>query len=257
MIYQIQNLSFAYQQSAILNDINLDIAPGQVLSLLGRNGAGKSTLFKCMLGLLKNYQGQVLLNGQNLLSLKEKQIAQIVGFVPQNHHPTFDYTVFEFVLLGCAANIGLFNSPGKAEYAAAHQALKQLKIEHLAERLYTQISGGERQQATIARAIIGRPQILIFDEPTAHLDIVNQVKVLKIIKQLAAEGFAIAISCHDPNHALLLGGTTAIIDADGHLQSGTTTAIINQTTLEAIYGQDILLTNLNNSNRQICYFPDL
>ncbi len=257
MIYQIKNLSFAYQEAQILSDINLDIAPGQVLSLLGRNGAGKSTLFNCMLGLLKNYQGQVLLNGQNLLNLKEKQIAQIVGFVPQNHHPTFDYTVFEFVLLGCAANIGLFASPGKAEYAAAKQALKQLKIEHLAERLYTQISGGERQQATIARAIIGRPQILIFDEPTAHLDIVNQIKVLKIIKQLAAEGFAIAISCHDPNHALLLGGTTAIIDANGHLQSGATSAIINQATLEAIYGHDILLTKLSASNRQICYFPDL
>ena len=130
-------------------------------------------------------------------------------------------------------------------------------ITHLAERLYTELSGGERQQVIIARAIVGEPKIILFDEPTAHLDFANQVKVLRIVKKLSEDGFAVAMTTHDPNHALLLGGSTAILGGDGKILWGETRSIVTQENLEKVYGPDICLQPWPEIGRTVCVFPSL
>ena len=259
MLYNIRNLHFAYRANGpeVLRGVDLQIQEGEILTVLGRNGAGKSTLFSCMLGMKKPLQGTVEILGRNIAAMTEREIATVVGFVPQSHNPAFAYTVEEFVLMGCAAKIGLLSSPGVKEREKTQQALEKMGIAHLAQRPYTELSGGERQQVTIARAIVGEPKIILFDEPTAHLDFSNQVKVLRIVKKLSEDGYAVAMTTHDPNHALLLGGFTAILGDNGRIAWGETEAIVTQENLEKVYGPDICLRPWPEMGRSVCVFPSL
>lgn len=259
MLYNIKDLHFAYRASGpeVLRGVNLQIREGEILTVLGRNGAGKSTLFSCMLGMKKPRQGTIEIQGRNIASMTEREVATVVGFVPQSHNPAFAYTVEEFVLMGCAAKIGLLSSPGAKEREKTWAALEKMGIAHLANRPYTELSGGERQQVTIARAIVGEPKIILFDEPTAHLDFANQVKVLRIVKSLSEDGYAVAMTTHDPNHALLLGGHTAILGDNGKITWGLTQDIVTQENLEKVYGSDICLQPWPEMGRNVCVFPSL
>ena len=259
MIYEIKNLLYRYPggERNVLNGASLTVGEGELLTILGRNGAGKSTLFACMLGLLKPQGGEILLEGRPLPSLSERQIATVSAFVPQSHEPAFDFTVFDYVLMGCAAKVSLLSHPGKAEEERAQRALEQMGISALSHRSYRELSGGERQQVTIARAIAAEPKIILFDEPTAHLDFANQIKVLRIIKTLSEKGYAVAVTTHDPNHALLLGGTVAILDADGRLRTGKCSELITEEVLAGVYGTDVRLRYLPEFDREVCIYPNL
>ncbi|MDL2235331.1 ABC transporter ATP-binding protein, partial [Christensenellaceae bacterium OttesenSCG-928-L17] len=259
MIYAIRDLRFTYPRAErpVLENANLTVNEGEILSLLGRNGAGKSTLLGCMLGLLKPESGEILLNGKPLASMHEREIAKIAGYVPQAHAPAFGYTVRDFVVMGCASRIGFFSKPGKREEQDAEEAIVELGISHLADRSYTEISGGERQQAAIARAIVAKPSVVLFDEPTAHLDYSNQLRVLRIVKKLAEKGFAIVITTHNPDHALLLGGRAAVFGPGGSLTEGDVDEVITRETLSTAYGADVTLTWVEGIGRMACVYPGL
>ncbi len=258
MIYELKNVNFAYRADApVLCDINLSIAAGELWCVLGCNGAGKSTLFGCMTGRLKPDSGSVTLDGMDIAKMREREIACRVGYVPQSNAPAFAYSVFEYVLMGCASHIGLFSAPDEKDNQAARDALDRLRIGHLADRAYTEISGGEQQQAAIARAIVANPKIILFDEPTAHLDVGNQIKVLRIIKELSLGGYAIVVTTHDPNHALLLDGNAAVFGADGRVRSGTTGDMLTEQMLREVYGAHIELRELPGEGRKICVYPKL
>jgi iron complex transport system ATP-binding protein len=235
----------------------MDISEGDVVTILGRNGAGKSTLLNCMLGLKKPQDGEIILSGRKLRDMSEREIASVVGYVPQSHTPAFDHTVFDFVQMGCASRIGLFSRPGKKDRDDTDAILAEMGIQHLAERSYTTLSGGEQQQAIIARAIVTHPRIILFDEPTAHLDFGNQIRVLRIIKHLADKGFAVVITTHNPDHAILQGGRAAILDNRGRLHSGEIEEIITEETLKSVYGADLKLMYIQELGRRVCFYPNL
>ena len=259
IVYDIQNISFSYpsMERKVLDSLSFQISEGDVISVLGRNGAGKSTLLNCMLGLNKLQGGEILLSGKNLRKMSEREVASIVGYVPQNHTPIFEHTVFDFVQMGCACRIGLFSRPGKRERSDTLEALSEMGIEDIADHPYTEVSGGERQLATIARAIVTHPRIVLFDEPTAHLDFGNQLRVLRIIKQLADKGFAVVNTTHNPDHAMLLGGRAAILDRQGQLVSGKTSDIITEDSLKSVYGSDLNLKYVEEFGRKVCVYPNL
>ena len=193
MIYRICGLSFSYPGGpTVLDGVSLELERGEILSVLGPNGAGKSTLLGCMLGTLPAPAGTVWLDGQDLSRMHPREIARLVGYVPQNLSPVFGYTVRDFVLMGRAPLIPTLGRPGAADRAAAEEALTQMGLAALADRPCTGISGGERQQASIARAIVRRPQVLLFDEPTAHLDFGNQLRTLRVLKELSRQGYTLA-----------------------------------------------------------------
>ena len=259
MIYEISDVHFSYRTSAkpVLRGVSLTVAAGHVTCILGRNGAGKSTLLGCMLGLLKPQGGSLRLTGKEIGAMREREIASVVGYVPQMVSSSFSFTVLEFVLMGCAARIGLFSKPGRQEHEDAALALAELGIEDLAGRRYTEISGGERQKAAIARAIVSRPQAVVFDEPTAHLDYGSQIRVLKIIRELADKGYAVVLTTHNPDHALLLGGQTALIDDEGRLSADDTRNVVTRENLSRVYGADVCLEYIENLGRMACVFPNL
>ena len=258
-IFEIENVSFSYPslERRVLGGVSLKVTEGEVLSILGRNGSGKSTLLNCMLGILKPQSGEIRLSGKNLRNMTEREIAAIVGFVPQNHVPAFGYTVFDFVQMGCASRIGLFSHPSRKEREDTLAVLSEMGIEQFSDRPYTELSGGEMQQAVIARAIVSRPRIVLFDEPTAHLDFGNQLRVLRLIKSLSEKGFAVVITTHNPDHAMLLGGCAAILDRSGHLISGKADDIITEDTLKDVYSSDLKLKYIEEFGRRVCLYPNL
>ena len=258
-IIKVENLNFRYDSKGrqILNNVNLKLEEGEVMTILGPNGAGKSTLLNCIATLLEPEEGTIELCGKDAKTLKPKEVAKVISYVPQNHVPAFSYTVENFVLMGRAPTVGMFERPKAEDFAVVEQTLNEIGIGDLKDKPYTEISGGERQQATIARAIVAEPKAILFDEPTAHLDYGNQLKTLRLIKSLKEKGYAIIITTHNPDHAIMLGGTTAILDRDGNMTVGKTEEIITEETLRQLYDADLSLVKLDEVNRPICVPPDL
>ena len=259
MIIEAEKLNFAYTKNGrqILNDVSLGLKEGQVMSILGPNGAGKSTLLNLIATLITPDSGVIKLCGKDTKSMKPREVASILSYVPQTHTPAFSYTVFNFVLMGRAPKVGMFEKPKSEDFELVYSVLEEVGIEKLADKPYTEISGGERQQATIARALVQEPKAILFDEPTAHLDYGNQLKTLRVIKKLKEKGFAVIITTHNPDHAIMLGGTTAILDKTGHLTVGGSEKIITENTLKEVYGTELKLTYMDSVGRYVCIPPNL
>ena len=259
MIIEAQNINFSYSKGGrqILNDVSLSLSEGQVMSILGPNGAGKSTLLNLIATLLTPDSGVIKLCGNDTSKMKPKEVASILSYVPQTHTPAFSYTVFNFVLMGRAPKVGMFERPTNKDFEVVQKILEEVGIADLADKPYTEISGGERQQATIARALVQEPKAILFDEPTAHLDYGNQLKTLRVIKSLSEKGYAVIITTHNPDHAIMLGGTTAILDKTGRLTVGDSDKIITEETLKSVYGTELSLVHMDSVDRDICVPPNL
>ncbi|MDO5448550.1 MAG: ABC transporter ATP-binding protein [Clostridia bacterium] len=259
MIVEAKNINFAYTKNGrqILNDVSLSLKEGEVMSILGPNGAGKSTLLNLIATLLTPDSGEILLCGKDTKKMKPKEVASILSYVPQTHTPAFSYTVFNFVLMGRAPKVGMFEKPKAEDFKLVEQVLEEVGIAKLADKPYTEISGGERQQATIARALVQEPKAILFDEPTAHLDFGNQIKTLRTIKHLSEKGYAVIMTTHNPDHAIMLGGTTAILDKKGKLTVGPAEEIITESTLKSVYDTKLKLSYFDEAGRLVCIPPNL
>ena len=257
MIYELKNVCFSYREGLpdVLRNVSLSVPEGGLLTILGQNGSGKSTLFNCMTGIHKPQSGQILLSGEDITAMSPKKIAAKVGYVPQSHVPTFAYSVFEFVLMGCASRVGFLSHPGEEEKKNAREAIERMDLMSLSDRPYTELSGGERQQVTIARAIAQKPEVILFDEPTSHLDFGNQLKVLRVIRDLSRDGYAVVVTTHDPNHALMLSGTTALFTGTGTVETGAPEEILTKERLSSLYGTELDLRYVEDLGRSVCMYP--
>lgn len=234
-----QNLAFGYRDRRIGSDVTLELASGEVLCLLGPNGSGKTTLFKTLLGLLPPQAGAVLIEDRDARTLARDVIARQISYVPQAHGTFFPYTVRETVLMGRTAHLGLFSAPSAHDHAATVAAIERMGITHLADAIYTQISGGERQLTLIARALAQEARVVIMDEPTANLDFGNQVRVLERIRVLAGEGIGVLLSTHDPDHAFLCADRVAMLHEGRLMACGAPTEVMTAENLRRLYGVDV------------------
>lgn len=250
-----KNLGFGYRDHRVGSDVTLELAAGEVLCLLGPNGSGKTTLFKTLLGLLPPQSGTVLIEGRDACTLTRDAIARQISYVPQAHGAFFPYTVRETVLMGRTAHLGLFSAPSAGDHAATATAIERMGITHLADAIYTQISGGERQLALIARALAQEARVVIMDEPTANLDFGNQVRVLERIRLLAGEGIGVLLSTHDPDHAFLCADRVAMLHQGCLMACGTVTEVMTAENLQRIYGVAVTVTAVplaDGSMRSVC-----
>ena len=259
MILKAENISFSYSPGGrqILSDVSLTLGEGEIMTILGPNGAGKSTLLNLLAALNTPTSGKVYLCGRNAAELRPREIASVLSYVPQSHTPAFAYTVFDFVLMGRAPRVGILEKPKAEDFEVVRSVLDELGITELSDKPYTEISGGERQQATIARALVQQPKAILFDEPTAHLDYGNQLKTLRVIKALREKGYAVIITTHTPDHAIMLGGTTAILDRTGHLSVGDSESMITEDRLRELYSADLMLKYIDSVGRKVCIPPEL
>jgi len=250
-LFEVKNISFSYNDDVIFSDISFSIDKGDVLCILGPNGTGKTTLIKCLNGLQDIDSGDILINGNNIKKLSFREVSKHIGYIPQSHVPSFPFKVFDVVLMGRAPYLNLTDSPKDEDVEIAEEALKTLGIEYLKDKEYTNLSGGERQLVFLARVLCQKPDILILDEPTSHLDFGNQIKLLEIIDNLAKSGLSIIMSSHFPDHAFLSSTKVAIMKNKQFIDFGSPDNVVTEENLKKAYSIDVKIIELDDK-RKVC-----
>jgi len=249
----VEDLSYGYPGRTVGRDIGFAVGTGEVLCVLGRNGEGKSTLFRTILGLLPPHAGVVQVDGEPISGWSPRRRAQAFGYVPQNSGGAFPFTIADLVLMGRTAHRGVFAAPSGADRRAAEEAIAALGIEHLAQREWLRVSGGERQLALVARALAQEPLILVLDEPTASLDFGNQVRVLDAVRSLAERrGLSVLVSTHHPEQAFACADRVAVLAGGALLQIGAPADVITRETLRACYSVDVVVLPVADDRYRVC-----
>ena len=198
MILRADDITFGYHRDQpVLRGVGLEVRPGQVTALFGPNGCGKSTLLRCMNGALRPQSGQATLNGRRVSDLSAREIAREVAVVPQDTPADVPYTAEQMVMLGRYARWDAWGQETPQDREIVHECLTRLGIAGLAGRLFPQLSGGERQRVILARALAQQGSVLLLDEPASHLDIAHQLDLYELVRELASQGQAILMVCHD------------------------------------------------------------
>lgn len=240
-LLEVQDISFRYPGSLILDKVSLNINPGEVVCLLGPNGCGKTTLLDCILGWLKPCGGRIVLKGSDLSDMPARQIARCLAYVPQSHEKTFPYLVRDIVLMGRTSFLGMFDHPGAKDVAMAEKALEMVGMSHLQDRPYTQLSGGEGQLVMVARALAQNSPLVLMDEPTAHLDFKHELIILETIVELIQKtGLAVLMATHIPNHCYYfenkgISARAALVKDKGIMATGKPSEVLTEDNLGQLY----------------------
>lgn len=200
---QVENISFSYERELVLDHVSLSIPEGSFVVLLGKNGSGKSTLLRILSGILPYETGNVSIDGRDLKALSPRERSRSIGFLPQHFRMVFSFSVEDVVMTGRAAHV-VFR-PGKRDREMVCEAMERTGILHLRKRVFTEISGGEQQLVRIARVLSQAPERILLDEPTTHLDLFNQARVLSLLRKLAGSGLTVVAVLHDPSAAFVYG----------------------------------------------------
>lgn len=251
LILSTKNACCGYGSNIILSDINIDVKKGEVLCILGPNGVGKTTLFKTILGLIELKSGDILVESHSIKRMSSKNKARLMGYVPQVHDPPFSFKVSDVVMMGRTAYIGSFSTPGREDHRIAQESMASLRISHLKDRIYTELSGGERQLVLIARALAQQPKILIMDEPTSNLDFGNQIRVLQQINELTQNGLSVVLTTHFPNHAFMCASKVAMVKKNKTIEIGTSEEVITEENLKDTYGVGVKITSVQGVDGHI------
>jgi iron complex transport system ATP-binding protein len=186
----------------VIKGLSFQVQPGEFLGLVGPNGCGKTSIIKALSRVLLPSSGSILLDGKELTVISRNELARVIGVVPQNPFLPETFTVFEVVILGRNPHLGLFNGESARDINIVRQAMERTGITHLAKRRIGELSGGEKQRVTIARVLTQEPQVILLDEPTANLDIAQQLEILDLITGMCREkNIACLIAIHDLNIA--------------------------------------------------------
>ena len=197
-IVEARNLNFAYARLPVLSDVFLSLPRGAVGALIGANGSGKSTLIRVLAGLLAPSSGEVFVEGVPLASIALRERAKRIAYVPQSTSTVFPFTGMEIVLTGRSPYSGRFSFESKDDEEIALAALDSLDAAHLANRPVTELSGGERQLVTVARALAQEPDVMLLDEPASALDLKHRTQLARALRRLSDErGIAALMITHD------------------------------------------------------------
>jgi iron complex transport system ATP-binding protein len=251
-VIQVRNLRCRRGDRDILRGVSLDIADGEFLAIVGPNGAGKTTFLKCLLDLVPNWQGEILLAGTSLRHMTRRQLAHQLAYVPQIPRADTPYTVREFTLMGRFACHSPLASPGLGDERAAEQAMELAGVDALAERSLATLSGGERQKAYIAAALVQQAPVLLLDEPSSQLDPRHRHEVGQLLRDLRTErGLTVILVSHDLNEASLQADRILAL-RDGQIASlGTPAETMTPERLASIFATGFVLVDHPTSGRPV------
>ena len=239
---QIENLSYAFGNRAVLRNIEFSVRQGEFFIVIGPNGSGKTTLMRTIAGILRAQAGQIKIFERQMSSYKRKELARLVAFVPQGLPTDLPFTVAELVLMGRAPYNSTLGIETEKDYRVSEQAMGFTEVAHLAARKLDQLSGGEQQRVFIARAICQEPKILLLDEPTASLDLAHQVRIMDLMEKLKADkGMTLVMVSHDINLAAMYGGQLLLLRDGQMVCMGSPKEILTFKTLEDTYDCKLLV----------------
>ncbi|MFC1966531.1 ABC transporter ATP-binding protein [Chloroflexota bacterium] len=234
---EMRNVSLGYNHQPVLQDITLKAVPGELVGLIGPNGCGKSTIIKALSRIIQPLSGIILLDGKNVNRIPRRELARLVGVVPQMPLLPSTFTAAEIVLMGRNPHLGLFQSEGQRDWALAWQAMAKTATQSLAIRRVNELSGGEIQCLLIARVLVQETRVILLDEPTANLDIGRQVEILDLIKNLCVEdNLTVLAALHDLNLAAQYCDRLLLINEGRIHAEGTPAEVITDRNIREVYG---------------------
>lgn len=245
MRIRIENISFSYPSNPVLKNISFHVGEGEILSVLGPNGSGKSTLLRLIARILLPRAGAILLDDRPLNSFRRKELARLIGYVPQDVPWLFPFTVMEVVLMGRSPHVGRSGFESDRDIAVAKEMMERTDVAHLAHKPITEISGGERQRVLIARALTQEPSLLLLDEPNAHLDLRHQAEILRILRTLKDQrGLNILSVSHDLNLAASFSDRILLLGEDGNTGSavlavGSPREVLTTRLIHRVFGVEV------------------
>lgn len=231
-----QDLSYEIEGNLLLDGVTMHADRGQLVGLIGPNGAGKSTLLRTISGILRNLDGSVQLDGTDIRELSTREVATALALVPQIAPYTYGFTSIELVLMGRYPHLGRFQIEGREDDRIAREAMRLTETEEFADRTLDTLSGGERQRVFVARALAQQPSILLMDEPTANLDVLHQLKVLDLVRQLVDEGLTAVAAIHDLNMAARYCDRLVLLNGGRVLAEGPPDEVLTPDTIETAFG---------------------
>ncbi len=241
-MFSLTSLSGGYGAESVVHDVSLEIRKGDFLGILGPNGSGKSTLLRLMSRVLKPAKGTILFCGKDLSQWPLGEFCRRTAFVPQEAPTAFPFTVGEMALMGRTPHLRGLSFEGHRDHAAVDKALALTDLLPLRNRRIDELSAGERQRAIVARALAQGPAVLLGDEPTSHLDIGHQVRILDLMKNLCRdEELTVVLVLHDLNMAAEYCDRIALM-ADGRIvKEGSPGEALTREAIETVYKTPVVV----------------
>ena len=238
-----------YASVKILEDVTFQAEAGELIGVLGPNGAGKTTLLKTISGVLKPNGGVVYVDGRELNRMGVKEVARNIAVVPQDPQTTFNFTAMEIVLMGRNPHMSRLQLESPKDIQLALSSMRLAGVEHLADRMMDEISGGERRLIMIARALAQEPRILLLDEPTLHLDIANQIKVMELLRELCGKrGLLVIAVLHDFNLAARYCDKLLLLSGGRIQATGTPEEALTRENLSHVFGVQVYVKRHEMTN---------
>ncbi|MCR4892537.1 MAG: ABC transporter ATP-binding protein [Lachnospiraceae bacterium] len=238
----VEHLCFSYEkEKSVLKDITFCIEGQGVTVLLGRNGSGKSTLLDCLIGYRRGERGSIWIDGEIIGDYRDRELARKIAYIPQKISCKMNYRVYEYILLGRTPYIRLGRHPSKEDCRIVAGYMDKCGITHLASKGILQLSGGEMQLVSMARALVQETPFLFLDEPFSALDLANQSLVMRLIRKIGEEKKRVLLTSHNPNHAFHLKSSVLLMKDGKILEHGRAEDIICVNKLRDIYGDHLCL----------------
>ena len=241
-ILTLRKVGFHYGTSWAVKGVDLEVFPGEMLGILGPNGSGKTTLLKLLDGMLLPHEGEVLVRGKSMVTLKRGDVAKAVAMVAQENFFRFSFSVLEVVLMGRFPHLRRLQFERDKDLKIAANALRATHVMELAERSIHELSGGEKQRVLLARALAQEPGAILLDEPTSFLDLKYKKEIFDLIASLTREkGLSVVIVSHDIDlvsqycHRIVM-----LKNGSVHL-TGTPDQVISAASIETVYECAVLV----------------
>ena len=231
----LEHITARYRSEIVLHDLSLHVARGEMVALAGPNGAGKSTLLRVVTGLLPS-EGNVRVAGDDIRRLGARARARLLSVVPQDIANDIPFTAYDFVLLGRTASLPRLAGPAQEDRDAVRDAMTMTDTWHLRQRPLPEMSGGERQRLALAMALVPRPQIILLDEPTSHLDLRHRAEMMRLLTALNREQqTTILMVVHDLTLASQYFSRIILLSGGRKLADGSVADVMRPDLLEAAY----------------------